>query len=167
MREQAVLVSDNSRKILHQRRQEPGLSRSQSFLHRNYYAKRPSDVASAAQLNSTVSANRWQAVGADATRSRAARNQSHGTFEDLDCMSSSAGYSASDLQFNRSMATSSRYGPDGNRMFSPQINPVSQRLSKAAGRGDRSSSYNTFEALHDQARLKRQQQDEVQARRQQ
>ena len=58
---------------------------------------------------------------------RRGRNQSLGTFEDLDCLSSSAGYSAGELPFNKSMGASSRYGrnnrqSDADRMFSPTIN---------------------------------------------
>lgn len=108
MREQARLMSDNSRRINLEKNQ------SRSFLERNFYTKKPMpmpDRANKDRLNSAVSANRSQASGLrGGSRGSGLDNSGYSGYEDL----------------------------AQGRMFSPQINANSRKMSP------RSSQAQTF-----------------------
>ena len=99
-RDQARLMSDNSRRLVQEKQN------GQSFLERNYYAKKPlPQRANKERLNSAISANRSQASGLRG----ASRGSGYGGMNN-------SNYSGAD-------------GESQGRMFSPQINANSRRMS--------------------------------------
>jgi hypothetical protein len=111
-REQARLMSDNSRKIAQEK------YGGRTFLERNYQPnKQPLLRANKERLNSATAANRSQAS--------AMRSGSRGSGYGLN----NSNYSGAD-EFQ-------------GRMFSPQINPNSRKMSP------RQSQAQTFQMLHD------------------
>lgn len=139
-------MSKGSKRIL--KRQDSISSDKRSFLERNYPDATKRGVGTRDRLNSATAANHLQGtrVGHRSTGSEVG-----GQF------ASSIDSMALDSGFPRTQVASKVNSGAQSRMFSPAINAHSKRL--ASSRGTRTHDY-----LHDQARLQRQSNFEMQAR---
>ena len=128
-------MSENSRRILQEKNQ------SRSFIERNFYTKKQMpDRANKERLNSAVSANRSQASGIRAgSRGSGFRAGSRG--------SGNGGLNNSNYSGYEDFAQ--------GRMFSPQINANSRKMSP------RSSQGQTFQMLYDQAEVQRREKEQA------